>query len=359
MTKLLSNAAASKPTAGLGLSHGYCFEGDIAHLNAELVAHNPELAGTQEWALQLWAGKVNDSFNPANCTKVAEVALGSPFGTSQNLALVQGESAALPPAGSEPYAIFLALATGTQGLFDTIHDFADYPQSEIFVQPRLCGAISHKLSDNTLELKIDGIENQRAADNLSGTLALELWSLSTPYQGTQWTGSPVASLIVGTLSGQCRWSDLDYATNAALPEQPGYLTLMLREWTPAGYVTRDFRTLAEPKQIAQTAPKSETKPVAKAAPKAGKQTAPAKEAPAASTQPSKTAPAAKAAEASSSTGTSINKATEAELIAVKGLGATVARAIIAGRPYAALEELCRVKGMGAKLLAKIKSQLKL
>ena len=41
------------------------------------------------------------------------------------------------------------------------------------------------------------------------------------------------------------------------------------------------------------------------------------------------------------------------LLAVKGLGATVVQAIIAGRPYAALDDLCRVKGMGPKLLSKV------
>ena len=334
MTQPTSNSAKSQPTASLGLTHGYCFEGDATYLNAEVIAHD-HAAATQEWALQLWASHDLDQAAPGKGVKIAEVSLGSPFGADQTYARVQGMSTALPPAGSTPCRLFIALASGTQGQFDTIHDFAAYPQSETFVQPRLSGAVTHTLAGTSLELKIEAIENPRAADNLSGTLALELWSMNALYQGGEWSGTPVASLVLGTLSGQCQWLDCDYLANAALPEQSGYLTLMLREWTHAGYVTRDYRTLAEPTLVAR---KTTSKPAKKAAPKAASKVA---------------------AATVTETGISVNKASEDELLSIKGLGAAVVRAIIAGRPYAALEELNRVKGMGEKLLAKIKSQLKL
>ena len=37
-----------------------------------------------------------------------------------------------------------------------------------------------------------------------------------------------------------------FTTHAGPLPPTGHLTLMLREWTPAGYVTRDYRTLARP-----------------------------------------------------------------------------------------------------------------
>ena len=60
-----------------------------------------------------------------------------------------------------------------------------------------------------------------------------------------------------------------------------------------------------------------------------------------------------------SKGVSVNTASELQLVAVKGLGVAVVRGIIAGRPYAKLDELCRVKGMGPKLLDKVRDQIKL
>ena len=52
----------------------------------------------------------------------------------------------------------------------------------------------------------------------------------------------------------------------------------------------------------------------------------------------------------------LNTASEAELSAVKGLPPSVARAIIAARPFATLDEVCKAKGMGPKMLAKLRDQ---
>jgi competence ComEA-like helix-hairpin-helix protein len=70
------------------------------------------------------------------------------------------------------------------------------------------------------------------------------------------------------------------------------------------------------------------------------------------------APAIRATDNRSRT-VSVNTATADELASVKGLPAKVAEAIVAKRPYASLDDLLRVKGMGAKLLAKLRSRLKL
>ena len=56
---------------------------------------------------------------------------------------------------------------------------------------------------------------------------------------------------------------------------------------------------------------------------------------------------------------SANTAAESELAAVDGLSPKLARAIMRKRPLASLDDLNRVKGISAKLLASIRSSLKL
>jgi competence ComEA-like helix-hairpin-helix protein len=53
----------------------------------------------------------------------------------------------------------------------------------------------------------------------------------------------------------------------------------------------------------------------------------------------------------------INTATRQELESVPGIGRTLAERIIAGRPYAAVDDLKRIEGMGAKTLEKAKPHL--
>ena len=54
---------------------------------------------------------------------------------------------------------------------------------------------------------------------------------------------------------------------------------------------------------------------------------------------------------------SINTASEAELAAIKGLSKTVAAAIVAARPFKQVDDLLTVKGVGTKLLDKLKGNL--
>jgi competence ComEA-like helix-hairpin-helix protein len=56
---------------------------------------------------------------------------------------------------------------------------------------------------------------------------------------------------------------------------------------------------------------------------------------------------------------SVNAARVEELAAVKGLSPKLAEAIVKKRPFASLDELRRVKGLGANILAKVRSSLKL
>jgi hypothetical protein len=331
MTLALAAQRSSNPVARLGSSHGYRLDGDLAHLNAEIICDEARLTG-QQWALQLWAD---------SGVKIAELQLGLLHPNGSGSLLVSGSASALPPAGEGPHIVSMTLASGAGSQLDRIEDVASYAQPVSFVQPRLRGTVCSGFTNDQITLDIARIENPRTADNVSGTLALELWALDSPYNGGAWSGIPVASLVLGTLNGQSEWAGSRFTTHAGPLPTTGHLTLMLREWTPAGYVTRDYRMLARP---SVTLTKEESGPQASAK---------------AHGQPAAPAKAVKQAEPAAATGVSINTASVAELKAIKGISEGLARAIVAGRPYARLDDVVRAKGMGSKLLAKIRAGLKL
>jgi competence ComEA-like helix-hairpin-helix protein len=159
---------------------------------------------------------------------------------------------------------------------------------------------------------------------------------------------PLAASQLGCLGGQQAWHDV--RVDAPLASQPAgswHIALLLREWTPIGFVTRDYANFAQPVSWPETtAAPSRPPPKPNRPPSPAK---PARPAIAAKDKPSKAKPAA----------VSINTASSAELAAVKGLSKTVAAAIVAARPFASLDELLKVKGLGNKLLDKLKGSLTL
>lgn len=351
----------------IGDNHGYRFAGDFVHLNAEVSFSDADLTAGANWALQLWASEAG-FFDGLCGVKLAEQAVWPVAGG----VLVNAECAAMLPAGTADQALALALVSFAADGQAELRDLAVYPVRERFFQPLLEGNVSCALADGMAELNIDAIGNPRAADNLSGTLSLEVWALDAPYAGGSWVGTPVATVILGTLAGGEQWSACHYSVPAALPLAGAALTVMLREWTPAGYVTRDYRNIAAVAPLLAPAPVAApvaADPVAKAK-SAGKKVAVAEVAketvaeadkPAKSgkvAKPGKAAKAAKKAAAKSEArAVSVNTASEAELAAVKGLPPSVARAIVAARPFASLEDVCKAKGMGPKMLAKLRDQL--
>lgn len=345
--------------ASIGETHGYCFDVDSVQINAELSFSDAALSAASQWALQLWSSVSGFPDQQLAGVKVAELAVYPAAGYQSLAATV----AAMPPAGTDEQEMALALVCWGDNGLPMVADLAIYPVAESFVQPKLVGNVTCALADGMATLTVDAIENPRAEGNLSGTLSLELWALDAPYAGGSWQGIPVASMVLGVLAGGEKLSDCNFVVPAAAPEGPGVLTLMLREWGPAGYVTRDFCNLSleaptktKPKAAAkktavkESAPKEKaTKAKAEPKPVAKESKAPAKEGKA----------SAKPAKAQVAKGVSINTANETALLAVKGLSATLVKAIIAGRPYASLDDLGKVKGVGPKLLAKLRDELAL
>ncbi len=339
----MTNYSASIETTGLGLNHGYCLDGDFVHLNADVSLTEADLADGGQWHLQLWASVAGFDGLALNGVKVAELALQPTPGAFNVAACV----AALPPAGCAQQVMALALVEQSADGYVRVRDLSVYPTAQTFFQPFMHGAVSCQLKDGVAEIAIESIASPRAAENVSGTLALEVWALAAPYGGGAWVGTPVASLVLGTLAGGTTWSDCHYSVPAVTANASAALTVMLREWTPAGYLTRDYRNL--PATVAE-APVATVTVSEKLEKKVEKKVA-KKPAPKAAAKP-----AAKAAAATAPV--SVNKASVGELAAVKGLSQGVAEAIVAARPYAKIDDLVRAKGMGPKLLEKVGKLLK-
>lgn len=352
----MTNNSTQTPAAHLGELHGYCFDGDFVQINAEMNFSDAALSPEKAWSLQLWASEGGYPANKLAGVMVAEIGVDAVAGWST----LVGGVAALPPAGTAQQVMALALVADGE-----LVDLAVYPVLESFVQPSLRGMVSCAVADEQATLKVETIDNPRPADNLSGTLALEVWALDAPYAGGLHLGTPVASVILGVLAGGNDWSASEFSVHAALPETAKFLTVMLREWTSAGYVTRDYRNFAATpakveapvaaKAAAKAKPAAKAKAAVASTPAVAAKPAPvAKAAPAAKPEKAAAVPAAKPASAK---GVSINTASEAELAAIKGLPRDVAKAIVAGRPYAKLDDVVKAKGMGLKKLAKLRDLL--
>ena len=160
---------------------------------------------------------------------------------------------------------------------------------------------------------------------------------------------------------------------------------MLREWTTAGYVTRDFTNFATPviygrppaamppkleAPVPPTAPPVEPAMLPKAVPapslkdvavnSATKEVAaPTKILGSKDKEKAAIAPAPAKVTACVVRSVSVNTAAEDELTAVAGLSAKLARAIIRKRPFTSLNDLRQVKGLSASLLMNIHSRLRL
>lgn len=453
----------SQPAACLGGEFGYRMEGDSASLNAALAVLDEQQLAAADWALQLWACDA-DANGRLQGIKVAEVALGALHGRVSDRSTVAGDTIALPPAGHGAHTMVLALASGTSGHYGQIHDFAVFGTPQHFTQPRLDGVVGYKFGEQSVRLSVERIENPREAGSTSGTLALELWALDSPYSGGAFAGSLLGGVQLGSLDGQSYWREVSVnADTAALAAGNWNLVLMLREWTPAGFVTRDYSNFAAPHLVAAVettgapaealveAPAAATtasEPKAAAAAPAAQGKAPAKaeavntvasavKADAPATKPNSSAasvataeakapaeertaaqakapaeakattapaavparveaavakPAAAAPKATTPTAAvakpaveakvaaieterkpaasspivktarslpSVNAASADELAAIKGLSKTLAKAIIAARPYKSLEELTRAKGVDHKLVDKLRQQLSL
>lgn len=268
-------AVAATPLARLGASHGYRLDGDTVYLNASFVSADAARADAgRAWSLRLVAATEVPA--SAEAILAAHVVTETPLpplseltGAVENYEIAAG---ALAPSGKREFQLALALLARDAAGEVAVHDFFAYARPEAFLQPRLVGAVGCWFeSDTELVLDVDHIVNPRAADNLSGTLSLEVWALATPYSGGAFDGTPIAGAILGTLAGNDGWHVGALHLNAVRPAADArHLVVMLREWNGAAYATRDHVSFAIPTPspaqtlaaAPATAPAAENKDVA-------------------------------------------------------------------------------------------------
>lgn len=343
---IASHPRSAQPGARLAGPCGYRLEGDSALLQAQVEWFDGARADVP-WSLQLWA-----TAGAQAAVKVADLSLQPGVGH----VAVEGWAVALPPAGAGAHTLWLELtAASTVTGLPEVHDQMVFERAEHFLQPGFQGAVNCRCDGAQALVSLEQIGNPRDASNLSGSLTVELWALAQPYAGGAFAGYCLARADLGTLAGQSYWRDVELALPlASQPAETPCQCLMLREWTLAGPVCRDYLNLATAEVAAEaTAPAVEPVTEVVAEPVAEPAAEPV--APPAAVAPAAPKKAAAAAEAT--VRFSVNRATEAQLASVKGISKTIAKAIVAGRPYATLDELVEVKGLGKKTLAKVRDQL--
>jgi hypothetical protein len=178
-----------------------------------------------------------------------------------------------------------------------------------------------------------------SAGSLSGSLTVGLWALPQPYQGGAFTGVLLGQQDLGQLAGGTTLEPGEMALPLPLSLAGDWvLTLMLREWTGGGYLTRDYQTLPGVPAAAMPVESLIALPV-----------------------PTDVAPvtvSAIAPEPGAEAAISVNTASPGNVVGVEGAwGQSWANAIVAGRPYATLADLRRVKGVGEKVLARLHALL--
>ncbi len=240
------------------------------------------------------------------------------------------------------------------------------------------GNCGYRIEGDRVIVTIDEIANNRDVANISGTLSLELWALSQPWQGGDFNGMAVAATQIGQLSGQHCLRNCHYDLNFFAPLSGSWhLCLMLREWDGAGYVTRDTVNFSTPYTAAiderpeVEVSRRESSNVITVAFKESSADADAADSrelvPATAVKPSldkaaqseagekqkKSKQPGKPAGEWDQVLLLVNSASRSVLENIKGVSKKLARTIEDGRPYKSHEELLEIKGMGQKLLDKL------
>jgi hypothetical protein len=238
----------------LGPIHGYRIEGDLALLNAELFPLQPASL-ERRWTLQLWACEGPHAGGPLAGMKVAEAHIELPWDATSAPHHLRAEAFAHLPADRREYSMVLVLASqpaSPRAAFEEVADYANYPARQPFIGPHLDGSIACEVEGGEVVLRVGRVVNPRAADNLSGSLALELRALTGSESPHDLEGHVLARVSLGRLEGQRTLEHLElHASFTAPPEGQRPLALVLVEYTAKGFVARDSSPIAP---VAQARP---------------------------------------------------------------------------------------------------------
>lgn len=297
------------------------------------------------------------------------------------------------PASQKFYQLALVALAEEDGELTEL-DRVTFAQTQQFPSLALEGAVDVQLRDDQAAVSVARVRNLRQPELLSGSISIELWATKEPYSGGKPEGHWLGGMNLGQLLGQNSFESLQFNLEQLQRPEGGWaMSLLLREWNGFEMITRDYRalppllastvvSLADAKAEAKIDTKIEAKTEAKAEPKAepkaeaeapatsasepetaapkataaAKTTAaPATAAPAKAEAPAKTEAPAKALISLPSVNTS-----DAEtLMLVKGISPRLAKLIVQGRPYEQLSDLSKVRGIGMKMVNKLRDQITL
>lgn len=134
------------------------------------------------------------------------------------------------------YSIALTVSrAGESGSYD---DLVVMPDLVDFYHPQLLQPAAAKLSSDGFAASVAGVSNPRVAGTTSGSLVIELWALAQQggFTGNDYHlgGIEFIQSVGGEVSGPIEFNGYpNYPTGKFYP------SIVLREWTGAGYLVRD------------------------------------------------------------------------------------------------------------------------
>ncbi|GAB6141544.1 hypothetical protein JCM14076_22730 [Methylosoma difficile] len=221
----------------------------------------------------------------------------------------------------------------------------------------MAGDCGYEIIGQQAIITIAEIANNRNQGMISGTLAVELWALPHAYNGGDFSGSFLAGTCIGELYDQHYLANCRYELDFQEPSEGEWtLVLMLREWMGDAYVTRDYMNFAVP-YLVDNKPaiiRHEDSNVINVSFPDNKKAS-------AKSTAKKAKPAVKTKQTVSETPlpVSLNEADIKDVAAIKGVSKSLAESIVAARPIDSWEALLKIKGMGPKLLEKIRALVSL
>jgi DNA uptake protein ComE-like DNA-binding protein len=326
------NPSATQPSqpqapARLGAEHGYRFDAERVSLSAELQL--PAHLSSGSYALELWACSLpcepnQDPASSAGSLRVARLQLRLPTPLAPLVHRIDAETNAALPGPGRSYAMVLHLVHEPVRGQRRVLDVANYLRREVFPAPQFQGEVSYEVDGNEVVLRAEGISNERAAGNQSGTLALELWGYGPEDEAGP--GVCLAEFQLAPISGGYWIQPLCCRASLKRPDAGQRRTVMLlREWTAAGYVTRDQRATSTLQPVAVNAPVQAVRAAVDVR----------------AVQPTKPL-------------LSLQTASAAELVKLEGINARIAKEIIKARPLGSWSDLLRVRGVGQATVNKLK-----
>lgn len=215
----------------------YSFNADTVTLSAKVTFSDENLFHSSDWFLQLWARSFDE--DDSQGIKIAQIQI-FPSKPAEHF---RGDSPVMLPAKNVEQFMMLALAEKSTDGVTVIRKTAPFDHLERFYTPKINGDVHLNCFDDSVNIQIDEISNPRDMNNLSGTLNLELWALPEKYSGGAWSGQQLAIASLGVLSGGEQIKPSPINVQVSQLTAGSHVTLMLREWTSQGFVTRDYRVL--------------------------------------------------------------------------------------------------------------------